>query len=277
MGRQFWQRKYWAALLLLVVLLGVIGATAGRHSLSGAAALAARVFSFAQKPVETAGNTLHGFVVSLGEIRNLRVENEELRRELAALTGKYTDLVEREIENQRLRELLDFKKGNPFDTVTAQVIGRSTSHWFSTATLNRGTGDGVQKDMVVVTGKGLVGKIISTTVDTAVVLLFVDPDCGVGAYIQRTRDYGVVLGQVGTSGSVDMRLFVQECGVSVGDVVLTSGLGDVFPPELPVGVVTAVGKGEYGLTTYAKVAPYVDFDRLEDVLIIVGTEVTAIE
>lgn len=275
MSRRLWQRKYGAAFLLLVILLGIIGATANRRRLSGAEALAAEVFSFAQKPVEAAAGTLSSFFTFLGEIRSLRAENEQLRRELEALNRKYTDLAEREIENQRLKELLAFKESNPYHTVTASVIGRSPSQWFSAATLNRGIRDGVQKDMPVVTGKGLVGKIISTTANTSSVLLFIDPDCGVGGYIQRTRDYGVVLGQTGVNGGVDMRLFVQESGVSVGDIVLTSGLGDVFPPEIPIGVVTEVSKEEYGLTTYAQVTPFVDFDRLEDVLIIM--EVPAIE
>jgi len=277
LGRRLWQRKYWAAFLLLAALLGIIGATAGRRRLSGVEALAAEAFSFVQKPVEAVGSTLNSFFTFLGEIRDLRAENERLHLELEAMTRKYTDLAEREIENQRLKELLAFKESSSFNTVVASVIGRSTSQWYNTVTLNRGTSDGVQKDMPVVTGKGLVGKIVSATPNTSSVLLFIDPDCGVGGYIQRTRDFGVVLGRTGTNRDVDMRMFAQDCEVSVGDIVLTSGLGDVFPAEIPIGVVTEVSKAEYGLTTYAKVSPYVDFDRLEDVLIIVGAEVATVE
>ncbi len=275
LDRRAQQRKYLAITLLLLTILSLVAITAGGRRLSAMESAAVETLAVFQKPVQTAGAFFGRWLSTLREFRGLAAENGRLRSELEGLSRKYSGLVEQAIENERLRQLLDFKLSSPAGVVAASVIGRSSSQWYNTLQIDRGSADGVSKDMPVVTGQGLVGKVLATTSHTATVLLLLDPDCGAGAMVQRTRDFGVVLGQFGPGGLLEMRLFARDASAAVGDLVLTSGLGDIFPPDLPIGVIAAVEWKEYGLTAYASIQPLVDFDRLEEVLVVqdTGTEV----
>jgi rod shape-determining protein MreC len=164
--------------------------------------------------------------------------------------------------------LLGFKERTGVEGIAAQVVARNPNNWFSTVTLNRGANHGVRRDMVVVTAQGLVGRVSEVAPQTAKVMLITDPESGVGGLIQRSRDTGVVLGQTGDRARVIMKLFSPESAPLVGDKVITSGLGMVFPKGLSIGEVVSVETGDYGLVRYVEIEPAVDLDRLEEVLII---------
>ncbi len=262
-------RKWIISAILVFALLASIGFTSQRYrEITTFESFVVDAFSTIQKPFQTAGSVVSRFFDQISQIRTLKQDNESMRKELEEIRSEYLHLIEREKENQRLRELLDFKEETPFETLSASVVGRSSTHWYGTITLDQGSRDGVKRDMSVVTGKGLVGRVTNTTDRTCTVLLLMDPDSGVGAYVQRTRDQGVVLGQPGRENLLEMRLFSRESQVEEGDPVLSSGLGEIFPREIPIGTVESVVMREYGLTMYALITPYVDFDRLEEVLIL---------
>ena len=265
-------RKAVASILLVLFLFVTIGITAQpRPTVSIIEGSIVDVVTVLQRPFQRVGSFFSEFFEQMRQIRTLKADNDRMREELEQIRSEYLYLLEREQENQRLRSLLEFRDSSEHPTMTALVVGRSATHWYGTIIVDKGARDGVRKDMPVVTGKGLVGRVISTTERSATVLILLDPDSGAGAYIQRTRDHGVVLGRPGGESILEMRLFSRDSEVRAGDVVLTSGLGEIYPKEIPIGTVKEVVMREYGLTAYAVLEPYVDFDRLEEVLILEST------
>lgn len=254
------------ALALIVVLIGYMSRE--RESISGPE----RVLTESVRPVNAVLYRIFSFVggtveniMSLGRLRQ---ENMLLRKQVAEQQRLIAQLYEQADENARLREILGLPLLREVRTVTCRVIGRSPDNWFKTLLVDKGEISGISKDMCVVTPQGLVGRITRTTVTTSTVLLLSDPDSGVGALVMRSREAGVVVGGVGRSSRLHMRLFSQNPDVRVGDVVITSGLGKVFPKGIPVGYVTGVRDEEYGLVRVAEISPLANLDSVEEVIVI---------
>ena len=136
-------------------------------------------------------------------------QSREMKQKLESLETILTQLRDIQNENQRLRKLLGFREQATQEYRAADVIGRSPSKWFSTITISLGKKDGVEIDAPVVSGSGLVGRVIKMNDHSAQVLLLTDPESGVGSIISRSRDYGIVLGGSGQDTLV-MRSF-QRC------------------------------------------------------------------
>jgi len=198
----------------------------------------------------------------------LMEENKELKSRLDSLESLLTRLREIENENQRLKELLGFREQLEQEYKAADVIGRSPSKWFSTITISLGSEDGVTVDAPVISRRGLVGRVIKVEARSAQVLLLTDPESGVGSLISRSRDYGAVVGGNGSDALV-MRFFSRDADVRVGDEVLTSGVGSVYPAGLVVGEVAEVYVPQPGLVKECYVRPAVDFAHLEEVLVMI--------
>jgi rod shape-determining protein MreC len=199
---------------------------------------------------------------------HVREENEELRRQVVELERKNAELVEMAIANERLRRFLNFKENIPKPTLPAELIGEDASSWFRTITINKGNIDGVQKGMVVVSAAGLVGHIINTSRDVSKVLLITDYNSSVDAICQESRARGIVQGKGGDL--CDLNYVSRREDVTLGNRVITSGLGGRFPKGLLVGTVTKVEKKSYGVFQQVDVTPAVDFRKLEEVFVILG-------
>lgn len=212
------------------------------------------------------GDTVHGIT----SWRKLEEENRALRQQISDLTQANTQLEEYRLENQRLRQLLGFRDqaAGRYQTVAARVIARDPSNWFRTLIIDRGQAQGIKKDMAVVTYEGLVGRVIGVTANTAEVLLIVDQEGAAGAMLQVSRTPGIVRGGAPGSGYLEMVHIPSNATIQPNDVVITSGLGGVFPKGLRIGYVEKVEPEAGGLMTKAILKPYVDFDRLEEVLVI---------
>ncbi len=206
----------------------------------------------------------------VAEYRSLLAENARLRAEVERLTALEAEWEEVLAENHRLREFLGFAQRGEHQFVAAEVIYRNPDNWFNRLAVNKGTLHGVKKDMPVVAAGRLVGRVVRVSARTATVLLLTDPDSAVGALIQSSRDAGVVLGAPGRPDELQLRLFSRDARVTVGDRVVTSGLGGLFPPGLIIGEVTWVEREHLGLVRFAAVRPAVDLARLTEVLIIVS-------
>lgn len=205
-----------------------------------------------------------------------------LKNELAAAQEKLIQLEniqsvsdEVKAENQQLLALLNEKETYPqFEYKYAKVIAKSIDDYSATYTLNKGEKDGIKTDMVVVASGGLAGKIVKTTESTSILLAVIDSRCGVPALAEESRDTGVVKGisNAGTTaGSCNMSALPTNALIKPGDTVITSGMGDVFPKGIKIGKITEVSEGGTGqINTSARVTPSVDFDHLENVLIIVN-------
>jgi len=258
-----------AAVGVVVVLVGLMNLTSQeRHHLTYIEQKTAEIMAPAQRWSYGLARGIRAWILGLGELRSIRADNLRLKAALADYEQLRVRLEEYRAENERLKALLDFKTAAPYPTVAARVIARNPDSWFSLVVIDKGQAAGLAKDMPVITPGGLVGKILKVTDSTATVLLLLDPESGVGGLVQRTRDTGVVLGRAGVTGTLRMRFFSREAKAEVGDEVISSGLGGVFPPGLPIGRVTRVEAAELGLVQSAEVKPAADFQHLEDVLVI---------
>jgi len=222
-----------------------------------------------QRAATATGQSVREFWQSLAELKDLRDENALLRAEVERLRSLEPVLAETKQENERLAAMLGFTPPPQYEGVAARVIGRGLSNWFSTIEIDRGLAAGVEMGDPVVTQHGLVGKVVRVTATTATVLLLVDPQSGVGVQVVRSREPAALVGDASFDGICTMRLFSRDADIVPGDHVLTSGLGDVYPPSLHVGLVVEVRREEEGLVIVADVKPAVDFGRLEEVFVLI--------
>lgn len=198
------------------------------------------------------------------ENANLQVENRRLRATNQALRD-----VEREVN--RLRHALSYKERSLFKLVPAVVVTRDSSTWWRTITINRGTEDGVEGDMPVVTDEGLVGKTTTVSANISVVLLISDENCRVACSIEGTREQGIVAGQrvnTGVAPFLDLNFLSKQADLKPGQRVYTTGVGGVFPSGLLVGVVKSFRVRE--LDGQAQLTAGVDLAHLEDVFVVTG-------
>ena len=193
-------------------------------------------------------------------------ENHRLRGEIGELRQGNTRLLELTLENARLRQLLGFKAKIPLGTLPAQVVSRDPTNWFKTVLINKGRDAGVARLAAVVTHAGLVGHVMELSDQAAKVLLITDHASRVAVLIQRTRAEGVMAGE--GKATLQIEYLSRLADVQVGDVVISSGLGGVFPKGLKVGKVAAVQKQDHGLFQAVDVAPSADLSRLEEVLVL---------
>jgi rod shape-determining protein MreC len=208
------------------------------------------------------------------DLRELRQQNEELQAENDRLLLENVRLREIQHELALLRDLLNFRQTNPsFEVQGAHVIGRDPSNLQRYVILDVGREKGIERNMPVVTDRGLVGRIYEVGEGWSRVLLIIDSSSFVNALTQSTRANGLVQGQV--DGTLVMLNIPQGETVSVGDTVFTSGLGGNFPRQLLIGQITDVTRKDYEMYQQATVQPTVDFRHLEAVLVI--TDFAAIE
>jgi rod shape-determining protein MreC len=196
-------------------------------------------------------------------------ENELLLQQNRLLAAELRRLQEVRLTNERLQKLLDFREQQDLTGLPAQVITEDASSWFRTVMIDKGSADGVREGMPVVVAEGVAGRIIRTTTHQSRVLLITDASSAIAALVQRNRTRGVCRGR-GDTLNFDFAL--REKDIQVGDLVITSGTGGVFPKGLPVGTVVRVEREEYGLFQVVEVMPTVDFSRLEEVLVLLKEE-----
>ena len=200
----------------------------------------------------------------ISEIGTLRTENQRLSAEVARLREENARLRPDAQENTRLRALLGFKQQLPYRSLAARIVGRDPSQWFSTVLVDRGASEGVARNDPVITSDGIVGHVIETAGSWSRVLLVADSRSAVSVVLERSREVGVVLGQ----GQSDLKVtyLSRDADVKPGDLVLTSGLGPIYPKGLPVG--TVVSASRTTMFQEAVVRPTSDLGHLEDVLIV---------
>jgi len=192
-------------------------------------------------------------------------ENDRLLEETRNLKADLVAVQEVSLANERLRRLLDFKEELAMPTLPAQVIGEDASSWFRTVVINKGSEDGIAEGMPVVVAEGAVGRTIRVAARQSRVLLITDASSAVAALVQKNRTRGVCRGE-GDSLTLDFALRLKE--IEVGDLIVSSGTGGVFPKGLAIGHVEAVSRGDFGLFQSVTVTPTVDFSRLEEVLVL---------
>jgi rod shape-determining protein MreC len=196
-------------------------------------------------------------------------KNDSLVDALKAANEKNNRLRELELSHSRLQRLLDFKPEINRQVVAAVVVGKDPSPWLKTVVIDKGTDEGVQRGMPVVTPDGIAGLVIDASDSYAKVLLITDQNSALDALTQTTRARGIVKGE--SSGKLRLDFVLRRHDITAGDIIITSGLDGVFPKGLRVGYVHEVIKPNSGIFQEVSVTPYVDFEKLEEVLVIIDT------
>ncbi len=191
---------------------------------------------------------------------------QQLENENNSLRLRLFDLREISQENNRLKDLLNFKQKSLLRLVAARIIARSPDNWSSSAVIDKGRYNGIKKGMAVISPRGLVGTVAESLDNASKILLINDPNLGVSSIVQRSRQEGLVNGTLGTN--LIMRYLPFDAQIVVGDIVVTSELSQVYPKGLLIGKVINIGKEFSGLNRYAIVKPAVDLTNIEEVLVI---------
>jgi rod shape-determining protein MreC len=200
------------------------------------------------------------------DLLTVREEKERLWQELQKCrTAAYANRGAVAL-NARLRKLLEFKESSNLPTVTARIVGKDPSLWFRSVIIDRGLSDGVDKGMPVVTGEGIVGQVYAASSNYAKVLLAIAPSSAIDVLLQDSRVRGILKGTGGNTFKLEYILKTVQ--VDKGDHVVTAGYGGLFPPGLPVGIVSEVTKNRRGMFLEIEVVPAVDFSTLENLLVI---------
>jgi rod shape-determining protein MreC len=215
----------------------------------------------------TRSAAIQEFLAAPADLIALRTRNAELQAQVSQLQTQVIDLQQRVNETEILAALVDFSRANPESSYkAASVIGRDPSPFLHYVIINRGSNDGIEKGMPVVTNEGLTGRIDAVIADAARVQLVTDAASSVNVHLKNANTDAMLIGSV--TGDVSLDLISQDATVNPGDVILTSGLGGGFPSDLIVGQVLNVRKLPAELFQQASVQPAVDFSRLQIVLVI---------
>ena len=196
-------------------------------------------------------------------------ENTKLKASLRKVISLNQQHHEVELSNARLRNLLNFQTTTSGTSVAAEVIGRDPSSWFNAIIIDKGRSDGIKKGLPVVVPEGIAGQVTDTSDHYAKVMLIIDRNSAVDALVQRTRARGILKG--GPSSRCIFQYVIRTEDIKVGDKIITSGFDQVFPKGQPVGDVVSVVKQNSEMFQEVRVVPYIDFEKLEEVLVLLNT------
>jgi rod shape-determining protein MreC len=257
------------AVLFIAVMLGqILLISAQVNSKTGVPLLEVVTFgAFAEVQRFVAGGTSsvreawNGYV----NLRGVRGENERLKRELGELQVQFQQERAKAERTRQLERLLGFRHEIQIDTIPASIIGASPTLDFHTLTIDRGSNAGVASNMAVIHPTGVVGRIVTPTPHASKVQLLIDRNAAAGALVERSRAQGIVLG----TGEEFLRMdyVAGTADVKVGDTIVTSGIDEIYPKGFVIGKVERV-EGVNGIYKAIRVRPGVDFNRLEDVLVV---------
>jgi rod shape-determining protein MreC len=192
-------------------------------------------------------------------------ENFRLLQENRLLKEALAGQEEVRLSNERLRKLLDFRDETGLPAIPARIIAVDASSWFRTVVIDKGSQHGLAEGQPVVVAEGAVGRIIKCARHQSRVMLVTDASSAVAALVQRSRARAICRGD---GDGLVLEFAQQQEDIEVGDQIITSGTGGIFPKGLVLGRATAVNRGTYGLFQTVEVTPMVDFSRLEEVLVL---------
>lgn len=270
---QFFNKKLLLLLVSIIVLVALIGfSLKDRQELSWPEQFLKDTSGFFMNIFNKPVSGVTGFFENLSDLQNTYDENKILKKRLdeyVVLKSEVQDLKE---ENKNLRQTLqkedDLREYKPYP---ATVIGRNPDRWHETLTINKGKLNGIEKDMAVITAKGLIGKVKNVTNFTASVQLLssIDPTNRVSAYIQGDKKaFGLIEGYDQKKDQLLMKRIPYDKKIKKGSFVVTSGYGGVFPKGILIGKVVDVKVDQYGLNQTAYLEPATDFYDMSDVMVV---------
>jgi rod shape-determining protein MreC len=253
-------------LVIGLVAIGLVALALGGY-FSPVTSWFTRLTVDAQTWVSTRYLALSEFLTAPRDMASLRQRNTELESEVSQLQSQVIDLQQKVTETNILSALVDFARANPaYSYKAATVIGRDPSPFLQYVIINIGSNEGILPGMPVVTDQGLVGRVDAVIAEAARVQLVTDAASAVNIQLKSSSTDALLVGS--TTGDLSLDMISQDATVTVGDVVLTSGLGGGYPSNLLVGQVVSVRKLDYELYQEAAIQASVDFSQLDYVLVI---------
>lgn len=229
-----------------------------------------------QKGVSHVGQWISTRVDELGELRVVLQENQELKQQIDELTIQNTQLQQDKYELNNLRELYKLdEQYSGYDKVGARIIARDSGNWFHAFTIDKGLDDGLAIDMNVIAGGGLVGRITDIGSNWAKVNSIINDDSNVSGMVLASSDTLIVKGslQLMAEGCIRYeQLIDSRKQVEVGDKVVTSNISDKYLPGILIGYISSMEQDSNNITKSGKLTPAVDFEHLEEVLVILKTK-----
>lgn len=210
-------------------------------------------------PFNAVGNIFGNLTASRASLDELESENEEL-------TARVAELAEAQQTAERLEALLGLQSTYNLQSTAARIVGESSDAWTDTVTIDKGTADGLAVNMPVTNSAGVIGQIVEVSLNSATVRLVTDEQSGVSAMLQDTRAQGMVQGQ--PDGTLRMEYVSVDADVKEGDIIITSGIGGVYPKGLPLGTVASVSKSSNDVYYTIIVNPASHAENNEEVLVI---------
>ena len=239
------------------------------------------VISPLQKIIYNANDKLKesfDFFINFSKVKQ---ENEELAAKNAELENKLIEYNRMKDENTTLREMFDYSQANQnYNYLGCNIVGYSGGNISNGYVIDKGTNDGVKKDMIVITPQGLVGKVTKSESSYSIVQTILNENIAVASMVESTRETTGIL--QGATDNKNKNLAVLsnipiDSEIKEGDVILTSGLGGMYPQEIRIGEVISVEVDSVGIMKKAIVKPYVDFNKLEGLFVVVPKEEINIE
>lgn len=276
------QRTGW---LLMVVIVGhIVLISAQVNTQRGVPVLEAVTFGAFAEVQRAATSAVTGVQDSWQNyfaLQQIRQDNERLREEVAQLRVGLQQERALAQQSRTLQQMLEFRDAVGLKLTGAAVIGTGPDPSFRTMTIDKGTQDGLRRDMAVISPAGIVGRIIMPGARASKVQLLIDRDAGAGVMIERSRASGVISGSGNTddlafrAGLIDLDYVPNTADVKVGDRVVTSGVDGIYPKGFAVGEIQSVEReaGEFRI----RVRPAVDFSSLESVLVVLSAPTLALD
>lgn len=268
----FFKKKFVKILLYVVLICAILSGAAyfGNNPVQ-------RVLYMVISPVFNAAYSavtpIRRFFGYLTDAGTYEEQLERLEAEVNALKAENKSNEDYIRENRRLKELLELKDGSMsgYETVTARVVSYEPNSWYDTVMLSKGTRDGISVDNIVVTNLGVVGRVTDVGINWAKASTIINASNSVGVKLSRTGDVGVVSGDANLARNKNCKLeyLSNDKSLIKGDILVTSGLGGIYPPDLIVGKITDIKSDSAGNLDYGVVEPSVDFSSLYEVLVIV--------
>lgn len=262
-------------LIILTVLCGILVYVSFTMNLSGGPlnTVAGYVFIPMQKGINYVGLWISDKTDNLKDLRDVMEENASLKAQVDELTSELNTIKLEQYELNNLRELLKLDQKYPsYEKVAANVIGKDIGNWFSIFTIDKGTKDGVEIDMNVIAGSGLVGIVTDVGPNYAKVRSIIDDVSKVSGMVLTTSDRCIVHGDLQEMNANQNILFTDlkdsDDNVAVGDPVVTSNISDKYLQGILVGYINTLGTDSNNLTKSGTVTPAVDFEHIEEVLVI---------
>ena len=234
------------------------------------------VISPLQKIIYNANDKLKesfDFFINFSKVKQ---ENEELAAKNAELENQLIEYNRMKDENTTLREMFDYSQANQnYNYLGCNIVGYSGGNISNGYVIDKGTNDGVKKDMIVITPQGLVGKVTKSESSYSIVQTILNENIAVASMVESTRETTGIL--QGATDNKNKNLAVLsnipiDSEIKEGDVILTSGLGGMYPKEIRIGEVVSVEIDTVGIMKKAVVKPYVDFNKLEGLFVVVPKE-----